>query len=300
MLDWTPYLNSIRDTYAQWWQVYTFTDVVGERPEGDRASEVPLLDLGLMVETRVPSDKGEPDEGRLGEEEPKKIERLGVLEGLRKYALDSDQRHVLLVGRPGSGKSTALLRMLLEEARLCAGDVGDRVDTSRIDDPSSGLPPSSPPASFGHAARKPRGEAPVLPLTKGELEGVRPLELTTETLANQDLKIPVLVELRYWQTSTLELIRRFLLRHRIALSHSEVEQQLAQGRFLLLIDGINELPSEAARRNVKAFRQDYPRTPMVFTTRELGLGGDLEITQRLEMQPLSDEQMRQFVLRYLP
>jgi predicted NACHT family NTPase len=42
----------------------------------------------------------------------KKVERLSVLEGLRKYASE----HVLLVGRPGSGKSTALARLLLEEA----------------------------------------------------------------------------------------------------------------------------------------------------------------------------------------
>ncbi|NEP61415.1 MAG: hypothetical protein F6K31_31430, partial [Symploca sp. SIO2G7] len=46
------------------------------------------------------------------EEEKEKIERLAVVEGLRKYA----PNHVLLVGRPGSGKSKALVRLLLEEA----------------------------------------------------------------------------------------------------------------------------------------------------------------------------------------
>jgi predicted NACHT family NTPase len=52
-----------------------------------------------------------PDREERGKEE--KIERLGVLEGLRKYSSD----HVLLVGRPGSGKSTALVRLVLEEAQ---------------------------------------------------------------------------------------------------------------------------------------------------------------------------------------
>ncbi len=42
-----------------------------------------------------------------------KVEQLPVLEGLRKY----QDNHVLLVGRPGSGKSTALQRLLWEEAQ---------------------------------------------------------------------------------------------------------------------------------------------------------------------------------------
>jgi predicted NACHT family NTPase len=54
--------------------------------------------------------EGEREEKGKGQE---KIERLGVLEGLHKYASE----HVLLVGRPGSGKSTALVRLLLEEAQ---------------------------------------------------------------------------------------------------------------------------------------------------------------------------------------
>jgi predicted NACHT family NTPase len=59
-----------------------------------------------MVQT-VERDR---EERRKGEE---KVERLTVLEGLRKYASE----HVLLVGRPGSGKSTALVRLVLEEAQ---------------------------------------------------------------------------------------------------------------------------------------------------------------------------------------
>ncbi|MGI0493045.1 NACHT domain-containing protein [Alkalinema pantanalense CENA528] len=39
---------------------------------------------------------------------------------------------------------------------------------------------------------------------------------------------------------------------------------------------------------------------MVFTTRDLSLGGDLGIEKRFKMQPLSDRQMRDFVEKYLP
>jgi HEAT repeat protein len=230
MVDWSGYLKSIDEQYARWWTVYTFTDVIGRRQDSDEV--IPLLDLGLTVQTIV----REPDEQEREQqrERPEKVEQLGVLEGLQKYA----SAHVLLIGRPGSGKSTALVRLLLEEA-----------------------------------AAAERGESG---------------------------KIPVLVELRYYQSSVLDLIRNFLISHHQLLTLTEIEALLVQGRFLLLIDGVNELPSEAARREVKVFRQTYPATSMMFTTRDLGVGGDLDVVRKLTMQPLTETQMRQFVKKYLP
>ncbi|NEO31400.1 MAG: TIR domain-containing protein [Symploca sp. SIO3C6] len=223
MVDWSRYLESICQKYAQWWQVYTITDVVGKQQA--QSNPAPLLfDFGLMVQ-RVERDKPEADRGE------QKIERLGVLEGLRKYAPE----HVLLVGRPGSGKSTALVRLLLEEAE------------------------------------------------QGKLS-----------------KIPVLVELRYYQTSVLDLIRDFCQRHRLWLESAAIEQLLFQGQLLLLVDGINELPSDQARRDLQGFRNKYQDTPMIFTTRDLGVGGDLDIAKKLEMQPLTEVQTQQFIRKYLP
>ncbi|NEP54230.1 MAG: hypothetical protein F6K65_37760, partial [Moorea sp. SIO3C2] len=143
MVNWDPYLASIHDTYAQWWQVYTLTDVQGRKPKPQQQTPR-LFNFNLMVQT-IKSEQPQPDENREEDENREKIERLPVLEGLRKYATD----HVLLVGRPGSGKSTALVRLL--------GDEG--------------------------------------------IQG----------------KIPVLVELRYYQTSVLELVRNFLKRHGVLL-----------------------------------------------------------------------------------
>ena len=162
-----------------------------------------------------------------------KIEQFPVVEGLRKYAPEQ----VLLIGRPGSGKSTALLRLLLEETR-------------------------KPPV---------------------------------ERLA----RIPVLVELRYYQTDFLDLIRDFCKRHGTLLTREDVERLLFEKQLFLLVDGLNELPSEAARRDVMAFRQTYPTTPMIFTTRDLGVGGDLNIAKKLTMQPLTEPQMQEFVRGYL-
>ena len=76
---------------------------------------------------------------------------------------------------------------------------------------------------------------------------------------------------------------------------------LFKGQFLLLFDGVNELPSETARQDLRKFRQDYQHTtPMIFTTRDLGVGGDLGTEKKLQMQPLTETQMRDFVSGYLP
>nr|WP_228014693.1 HEAT repeat domain-containing protein [Fortiea sp. LEGE XX443] len=91
------------------------------------------------------------------------------------------------------------------------------------------------------------------------------------------------------------------MRHRLLLDTTTIEQLLCDGQLLLLVDGINELPSEKARQDLYKFRQNYEKTtPMIFTTRDLGVGGDLGITKKLEMQPLTAEQMQEFVRAYLP
>jgi len=221
MVTWDPYLASIRNTYAQRWQAYTLSDVE-DRKRKQQQQTPGLFNFDLMVET-IKSEQPQRNQNR------EETERLPVLEGLRKYAAD----HVLLVGRPGSGKSTALVQLLADE-------------------------------------------------------GIQE-------------KIPVLVELRYYQTSVLELVRNFLKRHGVLLDSTDIERLLFDGQFCLLIDGVNELPSEAARLDLTQFRQDYQkRTPMIFTTRDLGVGGDLGIQKKLEMQPLSAAQMSEFVRKYLP
>jgi HEAT repeat protein len=202
-----------------------------------------FFDFGLMVQT-VDKEKAESqkEKGEEEKEKKEKIERLPVLEGICKYAAE----HVLLVGRPGSGKSTALARLLLQEAENALSIAG--------------------------------------------------------------AKIPVLVELRYLpseanESSVCDRIVAFMHKHDPALDIDEagIKQLLRQGRLLLLVDGVNELPSDRGRAQVNQFREHYQKTcPMIFTTRELSAGGDLGIAKRLEMQPLTEPQMQQFVMAYLP
>ncbi|MDY6899014.1 MAG: NTPase (NACHT family), partial [Cyanobacteriota bacterium] len=237
MINFNPYLQSIRETYAQWWDCYTITDVVGKK-RGEEKSLDNLRSQHLFDLTVEKVKQHEED----------KTERLTVLAGLLKYAND----HVLLIGRPGSGKSTALLRLLLETAEAVIARGAERNDA--------------------------------IPETSG---------------INQ--QIPILIELRFYKTSIIELIRDFLKRHQLWLEIARIENLLFEGQFLLLFDGVNELPSEAARQNLTKFRQDYQQTtPMIFTTRDLGVGGDLGIEKKLQMQALTETQMRDFVCGYLP
>ena len=115
-MDWTPYLESIRrdSRYDLSRQCFTPLDVLDRRAETQ--SRAPFL-LDLRVRTvpeATPEAKERPEQ---------KVERWDVLDGLRRHAAE----HVLLVGRPGSGKSTALQRLLLEEAERALGDADARI-----------------------------------------------------------------------------------------------------------------------------------------------------------------------------
>ncbi len=242
------YLRSLVSAYQQWWRLYTLTDATGrESQQVKREQTAPaFFDFGLMVQT-VDKEKVESQKEKEEGEKKEKNERLPVLEGICKYAGNHDLgNHVLLVGRPGSGKSTALARLLLQEAENALND----------------------------------------------------------RLA----KIPVLVELRYLpseanESSVCDRILAFMHKHDPALDIDEagIKQLLRQGRLLLLVDGVNELPSDRGRVMVNQFRELYQKTcPMIFTTRELSAGGDFGIAKRLEMQPLTEPQMQQFVMAYLP
>ncbi|MCA2553158.1 MAG: HEAT repeat domain-containing protein [Microcystis sp. M04BS1] len=236
MIDWTPYLESISEKYAQWETFYTLTDVEGKtRP----SKTAPLL-RDLWVQTI----EKEPENPQERAERPEKTERFTVLDGLRKYAAN----HVLLKGRPGSGKSTALARLLLEESV----------------------------------------EAQSLRLNQQNQAKI--------------IQIPILIELRLYETSILDLILQFLKRHKLIIDSNTLESWLLENqnfRPLLLFDGINELPSYPARRDLKNFRQQYAEISMIFTTRDLG-SDDLNIEKKLEMLPLTEPQMRDFVKAYLP
>jgi HEAT repeat protein len=188
--------------------------------------------LKLRAEIVKP-DKEQSDQPDGVQEPQERVEQWDVLAGLRNYAVE----HVVLSGKPGSGKSTSLERLLWEEAE--------------------------------------------------------------KALQDPNARIPVLVKLRRC-TGTIEgLIRDFLVGHQVALEITQIEELLRQGKFLLLLDGLNELP-KAFETEVTNFRDRYRRTtPMIVSTRDFGRGGTLGIQKTLKMLPLTETQMREFVRGYL-
>ncbi len=280
-IDFQPYLHSISTDYEQPCKFYTETDA---KTQANQKNEPELwktpFDFGLMVQT-VPRDRSMAAEGSGVEpQSPKeKIERFPVLEGIRKSV--KEHRQVLLVGRPGSGKSTTLARLLLEEARGCLSSLDDRTATDQSSDPLLGGArgglvsgaPDRPTPPYGHPSEEGIGDGTC---------------------------VPVLVELRFWSGSILDRIQAFFQCHDLLLDRTQIENLLFHRRLLLLMDGLNELPSEAARLDVAKFRQDYPKVSMIFTTRELSLGGDFGLEKKLEMQPLTEAQMQAFVRSYVP
>ena len=210
-MDFQPYQEAVIRHYSQQRYLYTPTDA--------------LLPLDAQSVKRQ-----EPSEGQ--EQPPEKtVEQFPVLEGLRKYALGNQREHVLLAGRPGSGKSTTLRQLAVTLAE--------------------------------------EGQVPVLVQLKG------------------DRPVP-------------ELIQAEFRRMKQRVTPEQVDDWLLAERLVLLLDGVNEIPNDNLRRSLAQFREENPTVPMIFTTRDLSLGSDLGIGKRLEMKPLSELQMREFVGKYLP
>ena len=104
------------------------------------------------------------------------------------------------------------------------------------------------------------------------------------------------------QKEILNSLKRYGLKYADGrpLQESDVELLLSRQGLLLLFDGLNELAEISARRELENFRNTHERCPMVFTTRAVGAGDFLAIKRRLELEPLTDDQMRAFIRKRLP
>ncbi|WP_017663249.1 HEAT repeat domain-containing protein [Baaleninema simplex] len=220
MTDWQSYLNSIEREFDRWWERDALVDLA-RRDREAQPSQESWLNLELKVQA-----SGRSPKARL----------LDLSEALRTYALD----RVLLCGAPGSGKSTALVRLLLELA-----------ETAR--------------------------------------------ENTDSTV-----KIPVLVKLRLYRESVIDLLLGELARHGLSLSVEELTQQLQAGRFFLLFDDVEALPTEAAQQDLWEFLDRYHTMPTVLAMQDFPTQREFGIEKKLTVQRLRTSQASDFIEEYFP
>jgi len=218
--DWQSYLNSIEREYDRWWERDALVDLA-RRDREVQPSQASWLNLKLKVQASDRSPKA-----RL----------LDLSEALRTYALD----RVLLCGVPGSGKSTALVRLLLE------------------------------------------------------------LAATARENTDSTAKIPVLVKLRLYRESVIDLLLGELARHGVSLSVEELTQELQAGRFFLLFDDAEALPTEAAQQDLWEFLDRYRTMPTVLAMQDLPIQREFGIEKKLTVQRLRTSQASDFIEEYFP
>ncbi|MBD2464476.1 HEAT repeat domain-containing protein [Oscillatoria sp. FACHB-1407] len=103
-IDFQPYLDSIGRHYTEWWNLGTLTDISN--------SQSPLFDFEQTVQLVKPKQS-------VGEASIQEAPKLLTLQQLWEDSIRA-REHVLLIGRPGAGKSTVLKRLLVyasEQAR---------------------------------------------------------------------------------------------------------------------------------------------------------------------------------------
>jgi HEAT repeat protein/energy-coupling factor transporter ATP-binding protein EcfA2 len=125
------------------------------------------------------------------------------------------------------------------------------------------------------------------------------LMLADAGLSDRTQAVPVFVELK-GDKSIFEHIEAEFYRAKVRIDLQQIKNWLFEDRLILLLDGWNEIPSSDRRNALQTFRGENLSTPIIFTTRDLAIGGDLpEIKHRLEMRSLDNSQMQDFVEKYL-
>jgi hypothetical protein len=123
--------------------------------------------------------------------------------------------------------------------------------------------------------------------------------------SKKNSKIPILLQLRDFNGNDLN---SYLESHLITwgIPSAQIEKDLDAGRYLLLFDGLNEIPQiqkDNCFKLIRNFMRAYSRNRYVFTSRNIEYREDwLEVNGKTipacEIQPLTDNQIEQYITRY--
>ncbi|MBN8564818.1 MAG: HEAT repeat domain-containing protein [Leptolyngbya sp. UWPOB_LEPTO1] len=212
---------------SEWWNSYRLTEAI--------SAQQATFTFEQMVQTEEQS-----------QENPAQKEKRvwALLEGIIHYVKSEP---VLLVGAPGLGKSTTLLRLLVDLAR----------QELRITNPR--IPVLIRLKDYANSARETGDSSGILALIQEALKPDLFLEITAiETLLFQ------------------------------------------KNCFILLLDGLNEIPANVIQNKLTTFRQQCDRAgvPLVCTTRNLGF--DLGIQRKLQLQTLEPSEIQRFLQHCMP
>lgn len=121
---------------------------------------------------------------------------------------------------------------------------------------------------------------------------------------SQNQVIPVYIQLREWdQTSeVIENARRQLLQQNAVWVASNVEKLCEAGRLLIILDGLDELPTNVRDQGVESILQVarlYPRLGLIVSTRNTGYDWRLPGFSYFEINPFSEAKIKEWTCQRL-
>ena len=119
---------------------------------------------------------------------------------------------------------------------------------------------------------------------------------------NERITVPITIGLKDFadrEKSMREYIDFVLEKYNFKISRNFIENDLMEGKCLLLIDGFDELASNEKQNKVKEqiekFLSTYPKNHVIVTSRKAGYHGELVGFHTLELMEFDDEQIELFI-----
>ena len=119
---------------------------------------------------------------------------------------------------------------------------------------------------------------------------------------NERITVPIIITLRAFsdsKKSMREYIDCVLEKYNFQISRDFIENDLIEGKCLLLIDGFDEIASKEKQTKVteqiEKFLNKYPKNKVIVTSRIAGYHGDLIGFRTLELMEFDDEQIELFI-----